>query len=262
MDSHEAKTEGSTMDSGDQGRDIAGMTSTSGREVNSGRRNFAKVGLAAPVLLAMVNRTAWAGPACAPSAFMSATFASHHPEQAQLCDLEVGCSPGFWMNHPCAWVSFTPDSELENKTDPCPGDVDANCYSKGNSKFFRNGTTFSAAFGCAVSTGDASWTLMEVLQKGHGNALSNGNIEWHAVAALLNAASNQPNYNLSEAEVKEIFCALIISGEHLNMSWRPFWEDYFDNYACTDNGKDPNCVGFVIASPPPGNSSVAPGQNK
>ena len=64
--------------------------------VDAGRRNFTRAGLAAPVLLSMVNRTAWAGPACAPSAFMSTTFASHHPEEAPLCDMPIGCSPGFW----------------------------------------------------------------------------------------------------------------------------------------------------------------------
>jgi hypothetical protein len=230
--------------------------------VDSGRRNFARAGLAAPVLFSIVNRTAWAGPACAPSAFMSTTFASHNPDQAELCDLPVGCSPGFWMNHPCAWPGLqdcTPDSELENKNDPCPGGDESLCYSKGNSKFLRNGTTFKLAFGCDPDGGDQFTTMTEALEIVRGSQ----NINFHAVAALLNAKTGQPNYNLTPFQVKEIFCTLIQTGEHLGMAWSPFWEDYFTDYECTDNGKDPNCEGFIIPSPEPGKSEDAPGkQNK
>tara|TARA_R110000787_G_scaffold102680_4_gene208732 strand:+ start:2568 stop:3320 length:753 start_codon:yes stop_codon:yes gene_type:complete len=249
MDSHEAKTEGCTMDSSDQGRDVAGMTSTSERGVDSGRRSFTKVGLAAPVLLAMVNRTAWASPACAPSAFMSATIASLNPSQID-CGQPVGKSPGYWKNKPEEWPApYYPDpKKTGNKS--CSSSSYSNTqgddqsYQDGGSEknhtYCRSTSKFNAVFNCSSPYPD-NWTLMEVLRNGNGNA-GMQNVEFHAVAALLNAASGQANYNLSVAQVIDIFCDLIPGGCHTistghiicwdsdpyGVGWT--FKQYFDNY--------------------------------
>ncbi|RLA41880.1 MAG: hypothetical protein DRR06_15345 [Gammaproteobacteria bacterium] len=238
-----------------------------GQPPNVGRRNFAKAGLAAPVLLSVVNRTAWAGPACAPSAFASAAFASSQPGEVP-CEA-VGCSPGFWMNHPCAWPNpdCVSDSILADKDDPCP--AGETCYSKGNSKFVRDGTTFYDAFGCNPDGGNGDTTLQEVLEIEKGTQ----NINFHAAAAILNAKTGQPGYPLSVLEVKTIFCELITTGMYSGLPWSPDWQDYFDNYDCIDETKDPTCdlpniiyptssVEELSGDSSPGRSGSAPGQNK
>lgn len=249
MDSHETETEGSTMDSSDQGRDVVGVTITSEREVNSGRRNFTKVGLAAPVLLVMVNRTAWASPACAPSAFMSATIASLNPSQID-CGQPVGKSPGYWKNHPKAWPApyYTdPKKTPNNRCSFYPNTQgDGQSYVDGSSQanhtYCRSTSKFSEVFNCLGSSPyPDNTTLMEVLRNGNGHA-GMQKVEFHAVAALLNAASGQANYNLGVAQVIDIFCDLIPGGCHeistgdmicwdsdpYGVGWT--FKQYFDNY--------------------------------
>lgn len=235
------------MDSTDTHNGSVGAAEPS---VNSGRRKFASATLAAPVLLSLVNKTAWAGPACAPSAFVSATFASHHPDQALLCGNAVGRSPGYWKNHPNAWpVPFLPDprkrrnqecSDFENTQGDDEFYVDGS--SPQNHTYCRSTSLFNEVFDCVgTSPYPDNWTLMEVLRNGNGNA-GMQNVEFHAVAALLNAASGQPDYNLTVAEVLTIFCDLINFGCHtISTGLEVCWDDdpngvgwtfkqYFDNY--------------------------------
>lgn len=249
MDGSESGKEDNTMDGGDQGRDIVSVAASEEGAVNSDRRNFAKIGLAAPVLLSMVNRTAWASPACAPSAFMSATIASLSPSQID-CGQGVGRSPGYWKNHPNAWpapyfpdpkkasskeCSFYPNTQGDGQSYKDGGSVPNHTYCRSTSKF-------NEVFNClGTSPYPGNWTLMEVLRNGNGSA-GMQNVEFHAVAALLNAASGQANYNLGVAQVIDIFCDLIAGGCHeistgqiicwdsdpYGVGWT--FKQYFDNY--------------------------------
>jgi hypothetical protein len=82
---------------------------------------------------------------------------------------EEGCTPGFWKNHPEAWVGFSP------------------------------GDSFATVFGVAALPGQpATLTLEQAVNLGGGgfDALAR-----HAVAALLNAAHPEVDYPFTEAQI-------------------------------------------------------------
>jgi hypothetical protein len=90
-----------------------------------------------------------------------------------------GCTPGFWKNHPEEWPApYDPSDE------------------------------FDEVFGVVIA-GDPTLTLGEALELGGGgeNALAR-----HAVAALLNAASGDVNFEFTVAEVINIVQEAIATG--------------------------------------------------
>jgi hypothetical protein len=91
-----------------------------------------------------------------------------------------GCTPGFWKNHPEEW--------------PAPYDP---------------ADLFSDVFGVTIA-GDPDLTLGEALRLGGGgeNALARA-----AVAALLNAASDEVNFEFTVEEVIEKVQDAIASGD-------------------------------------------------
>jgi hypothetical protein len=91
-----------------------------------------------------------------------------------------GCTPGFWKNHPEEWpAAYDPDD------------------------LFRD------VFGVTIA-GDPDLTLLQALNLGGGgeNALAR-----HAVAALLNAASDEVDFEFTEQEVIDKVQAAIASGD-------------------------------------------------
>jgi hypothetical protein len=91
-----------------------------------------------------------------------------------------GCTPGFWKNHPEEWpAAYDPDD------------------------LFRD------VFGVTIA-GDPDLTLEEALRLGGGgeNALAR-----HAVAALLNAASGEVDFEFTEQEVIDKVQDAIASGD-------------------------------------------------
>ncbi len=73
-------------------------------DVDLSKRRLGKLGvLATPVLLSVVGRPAWGGN-CSPSAVLSHTHASHHPEPVNC---KFGCSPGYWMKSNHNWSGLT-----------------------------------------------------------------------------------------------------------------------------------------------------------
>lgn len=102
---------------------------------------------------------------------------------AGLCEKKgtggEGCTPGFWKNHLSWWAG----------TGYAPGDV------------------FDTVFGCSLF-GDGTtlgWAI------NHPGQLKN--LPFHAVAALLNAASPDVDYNYTVSEVKTIVCDAVDSGD-------------------------------------------------
>lgn len=98
---------------------------------------------------------------------------------------EEGCTPGFWKNHPEAWVGFLPTQTL--------------------------GSVFDAAL-----LGDlADVTLLDALSFGGGSTLTEAQqiLLRQAVAALLNAAHPDVDFSLTTAEVIAAVNAALASGD-------------------------------------------------
>jgi hypothetical protein len=82
-----------------------------------------------------------------------------------------GCTPGYWKNHLDAWVGYDP------------------------------GDDFNTTFGCELMPGGTTFDDAINAKGGHENALAR-----HAVAALLNAASPDVSYDLTEDEIIALVC--------------------------------------------------------
>jgi hypothetical protein len=111
-----------------------------------------------------------------------------------------GCTPGFWKNHPDAWLSTA----------------------------FSPGDDFDATFGRDAFNPDI--TLQEALElKGGGlNRLART-----AAAALLNASSTDVNYPLSVAEVIDKYQAAFDSGNKQDVNNQGTEFDDFNNLSST-----------------------------
>ncbi|WP_201349453.1 hypothetical protein [Neptunomonas japonica] len=227
--------------------------------VDSSRRRIFGAGVAAPIILSMSSRTAWGGALCAPSAFNSATFASHHPGDP-ACSALAGARPSTWAASPGAWPAAyvadssigAPTSDSEQQT-ACQvqattaGYAYAGYYVDASSTVYCRGPqtqSFNAIF--SVNTLPPETSLLEVLL-----TKPNSSIESHAVAALLNAASGKITLGLVsggtsvvERKVIDIFRALMNgSGYTLPETGQVvFWDTdpngvgltmqgYFDTYA-------------------------------
>lgn len=135
----------------DLAADLNDNTHQKSEGVDSSRRRLFGAGMAVPVILSMSSRTAWGGALCAPSAFNSATFSSHHPDEADVCLQPAGRSPAYWDDNPSLWLETT----------------------------IKKNDAFSDYF----NVGGSGLTLQQVL------AASTQSIEAHAIAAILNAAT-------------------------------------------------------------------------
>jgi len=104
------------------------------------------------------------------------------PTVATAHVVKEGCTPGFWKNHPEAWVGYAP-------TD-----------------------SFEAVVGRDVFDGDP--TLMDVLGTGGGGLEALGRA---VVAALLSAAHPDVDYRFSEAQIISLFQQAFDSGSALRI---------------------------------------------
>jgi len=126
-------------------------------EPNQSRRHFAKSIAGSGVILSLASKPVMgANYWCTGSGGMSGNTSSHGTKQSCLA-----CSPGYWKTSPGTW--------------PSPYFPYKICNCAGNTLY--NPTKFKDVF---VGSGNA--TLMYVLQN------SPGSREFHAIAALLNAA--------------------------------------------------------------------------
>lgn len=143
------------------------------------RRRFTRAGLAAPVILTLANRPAF-GAICTVSGFTS--YSPNNPSGVR--HVVSGCggySPGAWKKPDAGngdgsrsqWIAagYHPNPRPDT-SDPA-------------------GTTFDAVFGTSSGYG----TLHDVLKNRPGS------LEFHAVAALLNAGYMGSTYGLTTADV-------------------------------------------------------------
>lgn len=158
--------------------------------VDSSRRRLFGAGVAAPIILSMSSRTAWGGALCAPSAFNSATFSSHHPAEANMCSQLAGKSPAAWLRDTGNWPSRS-----------------------GSQILLSDQSLFSS---------DPARTYQVVLEE-------NDTLEAHAIAAFFNAKKDlitlgEPSRSAAVNKVKAMFNAFLIGGGYSTSSGEVFWD--------------------------------------
>lgn len=140
------------------------------------RRQLARVGVGAPVLISLFSRPAW-GLACSPSGMMSGNVSGHEHSD---CDGR-GCTPGFWKNNLEAWSGTGYSAGVCVETN---GGGHCQEWNTQTGSVFRDVFGFDPAI--AIET-PSELTLLDVMLE-HELAGSIGTYENHLVAALLNAA--------------------------------------------------------------------------
>jgi hypothetical protein len=96
-----------------------------------------------------------------------------------------GCTPGFWKNHPEDWVGYSPTA------------------------------TLTSVFGAGGLGSLGSTTLLDALSFKGGSTLEEAKqiLLRHAVAALLNAAHPDVDYDMTTAEVIALVQTALASGD-------------------------------------------------
>jgi len=155
--------------------------------VNDSRRRFTQAGIGVSAIFTLASRPVLAGQCFTPSAAVSGNLSTHGT--APSCS---GLSPGFWKEHPAAWVGgITPgacnstNGNSCNKLENWSGGTPFHPYFSGATFMINNGN------------GQTSLSMMQVLQLNNGNGSNPAgyptdpdNLGAHIVAALLNALSN------------------------------------------------------------------------
>ncbi len=189
---------------------------TSGK-VSSTRRKLLAAGSSVPIMSIFVSRPVLGTPQqCSPSGFASAMPAnagSQHGEQGPC----TGLSPGYWMNHWDWPGGFIPGMRATQNYDGnasctalgagvtvAESDLLHNQNGNGVPTQFRGlcETAFLSVFGVTLAS-DAELTLMEVLRD---NSIRT-TLEFHAIAALLNAADGQYGDMLDTMTVIDLYFA-------------------------------------------------------
>ena len=129
-------------------------------QIRNSRRRFAQSVAGSGVILSLASKPVmgsnyW----CTGSGGMSGNTSSHGAKPSCLA-----CSPGYWKTSPSTW----PSPYYPYRVCVCSGSTLSVAHEP---------TTFIAAFGAGPSD-----TMMSIMQ------MQNGTREWHAIAALLNAA--------------------------------------------------------------------------
>ena len=219
---------------------------------SAARRRFIKGAISTtPVILSLANRPAW-GVNCTLSGMLSATHASHHDQNAPCETTGLGCTPGFWKSNPSAWKVFggaySPGNVLS-----CPAvsdyynhhsnssssyyDKQTKCYlldlgggikvsvKDGAQDWDNTGTKFSDFFG----SGYYSETCMQMLQ------LYEGSLEFHAIAAVLNALAFPADYGYSASYIVDVYRQIVDEGDGAKISALHDTLDYLNNRGCPIN---------------------------
>ena len=155
------------------------------------RRNLAKAGAAAPIVMSLFSRPAW-GVACSPSSLASGNASGRHQDD---CDGN-GCTPGFWKNNLLAWqgTGYSPGVCVRWRNGKC------------KEWSTQGATTFQDVFGFPPSIGNSDpspISLLDVMLE-HEQTGSVGTYENHLVAALLNAAKAPFIYGTTVDEIIEL----------------------------------------------------------
>ena len=176
-------------------------SATAGRErdrrsgANQSRRRFTMAGLATPVLMTLASKPAWANN-CSLSGHMSANVSNIEHE----CTFGVGCTPGFWGQNLAPWDLPWMDRFSYGRcvaTNPA-----GRCMAIDGSE----GTLFVTIFTKDPLVSGAT-TLIEILRMGEGvqgQGQSPGNIDFHVIAAVLNANAFE-GYGATEEQIVDAY---------------------------------------------------------
>lgn len=170
-----------------------GRSEESGKGVS--RRDVAKAGAAAPLLMSLFSRPAWGGGVCSVSSLASGNASGRHDDDE--CNGN-GCTPGFWKNNLVAWLGtgYSPGTQVINED------------GKATKEWTTEGaTTFASVFGFPPVIGDNLTTLLDVMLE-HELAGSTGTYENHLVAALLNAAKAPAIFGSTVTQIIEVAYAV------------------------------------------------------
>ncbi|WP_018936319.1 hypothetical protein [Thioalkalivibrio sp. ALJ24] len=157
---------------------------------NPARRRLATAGLGGAMLVTLPAKSVWGNQGrCSLSGEI---FSANVSDIDHECTKGQGCTPGFWKNNTEAWdcTGFDPGQCIERNEDGTCAVWDA----------YGAGTRFDAVFHNSPTCAPPYATLMEVLQTCKGRDL-----DWHAVAAMLNAACNSVEYGATMEDVKQAY---------------------------------------------------------
>jgi len=189
---------------------------TPGLPVSGARRKLLLAGSSVPILGLFVSRPVLGTPTqCSPSGFASANFeaGSQHGEPGPC----TGLSPEYWMNHWDWPGGYIPGMRATQNYDGNPSctalgagvtvaesDLLHNQNGNGVPTQFRGlcETSFLSVFGVTLAS-DSELTLMEVLRD---NSIRT-TLEFHAIAALLNASEGQYGDMLDLQTVVDMYFA-------------------------------------------------------
>jgi hypothetical protein len=193
---------------------------------NQSRRRFTLTGLAAPaVVLSLTSKPVMGGNYwCTVSGGMSG--GSGHGEKPNC----IACSPGYWRQNPEYWPA--PYYPYDLCTASCAITPER----------LHAATTFAEVFGRNPSGGDSNTTMMAAMG-------DSGSLEFHAVAALLNAREAY-NKNLPSAFTTTEVISLYNNPATTSATFSGTWEGSLHN--CPLSGRP--------TSTPSGSIFLATGQ--
>jgi hypothetical protein len=180
------------------------------------RRDVAKAGAAAPLLMSLLSRPAWGAGVCSVSALASGNASGRKEKECT----GNGCPPEFWKNNLDAWAStiFSPGRQATNDN----GETVDEWTTEG-------GNTFSSVFGYEPESGsggaDGSPTLLDVLLDQEAVGFSNS-VDAHLVAALLNAAKSSSVFGADTTQIIELARAVRMGTAYQGRVIEPF--EFFD----------------------------------
>lgn len=189
--------------------------------VDLSRRRFSKAGIiATPIIASVVGRPAWGGQ-CSPSAVLSHTHASHHPE---VVNCELGCSPGYWRNCDHNWSDIT---EYHKDNDFCTeffgSATDGACPFPGKS-LHDVVDQYNLDVGYSAVAAHFATTYPHIREFKKWRRIKRA--FFHAVAALLNASANRAD------------------GGYLGNSPEQIINAFYTEYRAFYEGRDPYCQGL------------------
>jgi len=188
------------------------------QSVSGTRRKLLVAGSSVPILSLFVSRPVLGTPQqCSPSGFASmqpGNAGSQHGETGPC----TGSSPGYWMNHPRNWpVDYRPGMTADQNftgSGSCHAPETGVTVGVGDLRHNKTGSpipsefigmcdsNFAIVFGVTLAS-DPGLTLMDVLR----DPGIRTTLEFHAIAALLNAADQQYGDMLDTTTVVNLYYA-------------------------------------------------------
>lgn len=180
--------------------------------IDGGRRSFAKIGAAAPILLSLASKTAWGrSDTCTTSGQLSGNLSAHHRIQTCVNGQPYGGSPGYWAN---AGLSSWTGLQGNNFNTIFACSANSGVAIKNSDNTYNNAPTLLQAFQATGLAGmNANGGTLVYYSKNSSNAYSyttdSGLVQlvFQGVAAYLNSVMPDMAFPFSTNYVITGFCA-------------------------------------------------------